>query len=54
MVKSRVRTKQEFVSAIIEAWVRDESMQETFKELIVSIDGRVKEVIKPKGTHTKY
>lgn len=59
ITKRRVRTqtlttKQELISAIIRAWIRDETMQETCRKLIASMPDRVEAVIKAKGGHTKY
>jgi hypothetical protein len=49
-----ITTKQQLIAAVIKVWVRDASVVETCRKLVVSMPERVRAVIAAKGGHTKY
>lgn len=49
-----IKTKKEMITALIQAWFRDESVADTCNKLINTMPDRVRAVIAAKGGHTMY
>ncbi len=49
-----IKTKKDMISAVIKAWLHDESVAITSNKLVTTMPDHVKAVIAAKGGHTKY
>ena len=49
-----IKTKSQTISAIIKAWLYDNSVADTCNKLINTMPDRMKAVLAAKGGHTKY
>ena len=54
IAQQTISTKQQLISAIIDAWFRDTSLQQSIISLIESMPRRINDVIAAKGGNTKY